>query len=104
MEVLILFERVLVLVVLAGDDVERALLGQQGVIAVRQVNDFSEALEEMLGMIDGVMGIVPGMIGTMQATESIKMITGIGNVAFGKLVTYDALTNTMNSFKIPAPC
>jgi molybdopterin/thiamine biosynthesis adenylyltransferase len=52
--------------------------------------------------INGVMGILPGMIGTMQATETIKMITGVGQIASGKLITYDALTNEMISFGIKA--
>ena len=52
--------------------------------------------------MNGVMGILPGMIGTMQATETIKMITGIGEVASGKLITYDALTNEMNIYSIKA--
>ncbi|MFC2125065.1 ThiF family adenylyltransferase [Bacteroidota bacterium] len=52
--------------------------------------------------INGVMGILPGMIGTMQATETIKMITGIGKVASGRLITYDALTHEIGSFTIKA--
>ena len=32
--------------------------------------------------VNGVMGIIPGMIGTMHATESIKMITGAGKVVY----------------------
>jgi len=52
--------------------------------------------------INGVMGILPGMIGTMQATEIIKMTTGIGEIASGKLITYDALNNEMRSFTIKA--
>ena len=39
----------------------------------------------------GVLGVLPGVIATLQATEVLKIILGIGNVASGKLLTYDAL-------------
>ena len=39
----------------------------------------------------GVFGVLPGVIGTMQATETIKLILGLGNPLVGRLVTYDAL-------------
>lgn len=39
----------------------------------------------------GVMGILPGVIGSMQAIEVIKIIVGIGEVLSGKLLIYDAL-------------
>ncbi len=40
----------------------------------------------------GVLGVVPGMIGCMQANEVIKIITGIGEVLSGKLVVVNTLT------------
>lgn len=40
----------------------------------------------------GVLGVLPGIIGTMQANEAIKLITGIGDVLAGKLFVFDALT------------
>ncbi|NQY08382.1 MAG: molybdopterin-synthase adenylyltransferase MoeB [Flavobacteriales bacterium] len=39
----------------------------------------------------GVLGVLPGMIGTMQANEAIKVITGIGQPLTGKLFLFDAL-------------
>ncbi len=39
----------------------------------------------------GVLGILPGTIGTLQATEAIKLITGIGQPLTGRLMLYDAL-------------
>ena len=41
----------------------------------------------------GVLGVLPGIIGTMMANETIKMITGIGEVLAGQLFTYNALNN-----------
>jgi adenylyltransferase/sulfurtransferase len=41
----------------------------------------------------GVLGVLPGIIGTMQANEVIKLITGIGEPLVNRLLTYNALTN-----------
>ena len=38
----------------------------------------------------GVLGPVPGVMGTMQALEAIKVMTGLGDVSAGRLLTYDA--------------
>jgi adenylyltransferase/sulfurtransferase len=40
----------------------------------------------------GVLGVLPGMIGTMQATEAIKLITGLGTTLSNRLWNYNALT------------
>lgn len=40
----------------------------------------------------GVLGVLPGIIGTMQANEVLKMILGIGTVLSGKVLFYNALT------------
>lgn len=39
----------------------------------------------------GVLGVLPGIIGSMQASEVIKVITGVGDPLVGRLFTYDAL-------------
>jgi molybdopterin/thiamine biosynthesis adenylyltransferase/rhodanese-related sulfurtransferase len=39
----------------------------------------------------GVLGVLPGIIGTIQATEAIKLVTGIGESLVGRLLLYDAL-------------
>jgi molybdopterin/thiamine biosynthesis adenylyltransferase/rhodanese-related sulfurtransferase len=39
----------------------------------------------------GVLGVLPGVIGTIQATEAIKIILGIGEPLIGRLLIYDAL-------------
>lgn len=39
----------------------------------------------------GVLGILPGTVGAMQATEAIKLLLGIGESMIGRLVLYDAL-------------
>lgn len=47
----------------------------------------------------GVIGVLPGIIGTLQANEVIKMITGVGEVLSGKFLTFDALTMMQTAFK-----
>jgi sulfur-carrier protein adenylyltransferase/sulfurtransferase len=39
----------------------------------------------------GVLGVLPGVLGTIQATEAIKVVTGIGQPLLGRLAVYDAL-------------
>lgn len=49
----------------------------------------------------GVLGVLPGIIGTMQATETIKIITGIGSILHNSMITYNALENSFFQFIIP---
>ncbi|PKQ46428.1 dinucleotide-utilizing protein [Confluentibacter flavum] len=48
----------------------------------------------------GVLGVLPGIIGSMQANEVLKIILGIGNVLSGKLFCYNALTSQTSTLKI----
>lgn len=48
----------------------------------------------------GVLGILPGMVGVMQATEAVKLITGIGEPLVGRLVLYDALAMKFRELKL----
>lgn len=48
----------------------------------------------------GVLGVLPGIIGSLQATEVIKMICGIGDVLSGKLLVFDTLKSQSYSYKI----
>ena len=48
----------------------------------------------------GVLGILPGVIGTMQATEAIKLLLGRGQPLVGKLLQYDSLGMTFRTFKL----
>lgn len=45
--------------------------------------------------INGVLGVLPGIIGNLQALETVKMITGIGEVLRGKLLLYNALDQSI---------
>jgi molybdopterin/thiamine biosynthesis adenylyltransferase len=48
---------------------------------------------------EGVLGVFAGIIGTMQAAETIKFITGIGKSLCNIIVSYNALTNLFYGFK-----
>src|SRR5262245_58358946 len=48
----------------------------------------------------GVLGILPGLVGCIQATEAIKLIIGKGETLIGRLVLYDALAMTFREFKV----
>lgn len=50
----------------------------------------------------GVLGVLPGIIGSLMANETIKLITGIGEPLANQLFTYHALTNQFDIFTIPA--
>jgi molybdopterin/thiamine biosynthesis adenylyltransferase/rhodanese-related sulfurtransferase len=48
----------------------------------------------------GVLGVLPGIIGSLQALEVIKVITGVGDVLSGRFYSFDALTFESRTFKI----
>jgi adenylyltransferase/sulfurtransferase len=48
----------------------------------------------------GVLGVLPGIIGSMQANEVLKIILGIGHILSGKVLCYNALTLQNTSLKI----
>ena len=48
----------------------------------------------------GVLGVLPGIIGTYMANEAIKIICGIGKTLSGKLMTINALDNSTSIFKV----
>jgi len=51
---------------------------------------------------NGVLGPVPGLIGVLQATEVLKVLTGIGSIMSDRLLMYDALRCSFTSIKKPA--
>ena len=48
----------------------------------------------------GVLGVLPGLIGTIQATETIKLILGIGEPLIGRLLLVDALATRFHTVKL----
>ena len=50
----------------------------------------------------GVLGVLPGIIGTMQANETIKLVTGIGSPLINALLTFNALSNRVYEISLTA--
>ena len=48
----------------------------------------------------GVLGVLPGMIAIIQATETVKLLTGVGTSLVGRLLAYDALAMEWNEFRL----
>jgi adenylyltransferase/sulfurtransferase len=48
----------------------------------------------------GVLGVLPGVIGSIQSTEALKLILGIGEPLIGKLLLYDALDMSFQTVKL----
>jgi sulfur-carrier protein adenylyltransferase/sulfurtransferase len=48
----------------------------------------------------GVLGVLPGIVGSLQAIEAIKMILSLGDPLVGRLLTYDALEQSFRTFKV----
>src|SRR6185503_5987994 len=48
----------------------------------------------------GVLGVVPGLVGTIQATEAIKLLLGLGETLVGRLLTIDSLTMSFRTIEI----
>src|SRR5215510_825993 len=49
----------------------------------------------------GVLGVLPGIIGTIQAMEAIKLVLGLGDPLIGRLMAYDAFEESFRTFKVP---
>ncbi|HVF13045.1 MAG TPA: ThiF family adenylyltransferase, partial [Acidimicrobiales bacterium] len=48
----------------------------------------------------GVLGVLPGIIGSIQAMEAIKVILGLGEPLIGRLLAYDAQEESFRTFKV----
>ena len=48
----------------------------------------------------GVLGVLPGIIGTLQAIETVKLILGLGDPLIGRMLQYDSLEQSFREYKI----
>jgi len=48
----------------------------------------------------GVLGVLPGIVGSIQALETIKLLLGLGDPLRGRLLAYDALEQSFRTFKV----
>src|SRR3989440_6949753 len=49
----------------------------------------------------GVLGALPGIIGSIQAMEALKLLLGLGDPLVGRLLAYDAMEESFRTFKVP---
>ena len=49
----------------------------------------------------GVLGVLPGLIGMLQATEALKLLLGIGTPLVGRLLCHDALAASFRELRLP---
>jgi molybdopterin/thiamine biosynthesis adenylyltransferase len=47
-----------------------------------------------------VLGVLPGIIGSIQALEAIKLVLQLGDPLIGRLLAYDALEESFRTFKV----
>jgi molybdopterin/thiamine biosynthesis adenylyltransferase/rhodanese-related sulfurtransferase len=75
--------------------------GSESAIHYRDIFPEPPAGDEVLTCAEaGVLGVLPGIIGTMQAAEAIKLITGIGEPLINKLYTFNLLNNQSYQFEL----
>ncbi|RKN76807.1 HesA/MoeB/ThiF family protein [Ulvibacterium marinum] len=48
---------------------------------------------------NGVLGVIPGIVGNLQALEAVKVLTGVGEVLSGKLLLFDGLSQNFQNIK-----
>ena len=48
----------------------------------------------------GVLGVLPGIVGSIQALEAIKLLLDLGDPLLGRLLAYDALEESFRTFKV----
>jgi molybdopterin/thiamine biosynthesis adenylyltransferase/rhodanese-related sulfurtransferase len=48
----------------------------------------------------GVLGVLPGIIGSLQAMEALKLLLGLGEPLVGRLIAYDAMDESFRTFKM----
>jgi molybdopterin/thiamine biosynthesis adenylyltransferase/rhodanese-related sulfurtransferase len=102
----VLMKKPLVYAAVSGFEGQVAVFNQMGEQGNRSVN-YRDLFpvppqEEMIPNCEeaGVLGVLPGIIGTMQANEAIKIISGVGQSLANQLLTYNALYNQVFSFEI----
>jgi adenylyltransferase/sulfurtransferase len=52
------------------------------------------------GQQGGILGVLPGVIGILQATDAIKLLIGVGEPLIGRLLLFDALSMEINEVKL----
>jgi len=50
--------------------------------------------------VAGVLGVLPGIIGLLQANETVKLVLGVGETLAGRMLLFDALTTTFDEIRL----
>ncbi len=77
-----------------------SIFNYQGGPHYHNLNQFRQDRQGNTCNNDGVLGILPGMIGILQATETIKIILGLGKISSGQLIIYNLLNNNFRKVSI----
>ena len=88
-----------------------SILGFEGQVGVFNLRDSSPSYRDLVPtpppadlipncVENGVLGVLPGIIGTLQATEALKIILGKGMILDGRILTYNALKLSFRIFNI----
>ena len=51
--------------------------------------------------VAGVIGVLPGLVGMLQATEALKLVLGVGEPLVGRLLMVDAMSSTFDEVRVP---
>jgi molybdopterin/thiamine biosynthesis adenylyltransferase len=51
--------------------------------------------------VAGVVGVLPGLVGMLQATEALKLILGVGEPLVGRLLMVDGLSGRFDEVRVP---
>ena len=79
------------------------LKGRKEAVNYRDIFPHPPKENEVLNCAEaGVLGVLPGIIGTMQANETIKLITGIGKPLINRMLTYNTLNNQLYEVELSA--
>jgi adenylyltransferase/sulfurtransferase len=73
---------------------------QPGSANYRDIFDTTVRPDELPCAVEGVMNTVVGVIGTLQATETVKWLVKTGDLLTNRLLVFDAITMTFNEFEI----
>ena len=88
-----------------------SILGFEGQVGVFNLNSNSPSYRDLVpspppaGLLPscvegGVLGVLPGIIGILQATEALKIILELGRILDGKILTYNALKMTFRELNV----
>nr|YP_009314813.1 Molybdopterin biosynthesis protein [Neoizziella asiatica]SCW23268.1 Molybdopterin biosynthesis protein [Neoizziella asiatica] len=77
-----------------------SIFNYQGGPHYHNLNQLKQSGQDHICNDNGILGILPGIIGMLQATETIKVVLGLGTISSGQLITYNLLHNSFRKVSI----